>query len=840
MIEGIEGFEGSLGLLSQSRERGTVDELGNAARQVSAHTAPRTTRDHGTRGRVGLTSPSTVLLPRSRPERRDISPARLGAQLLNYVTTLLQPHSRTGTKAVWIQTEPAGEVCRWANSAVAGARRDPHARRHHQALRCCMSAPRAGTRAPRAGTRAEARGGATRQRRSGAGPGLPVAAGTEGMAKRAERGGRTDRGSGKRASAVVLAVFVVAISRTNGHKKYPELEYVTKEVDEFSTQDEIDQQAQDLPLTPLKQRPEIFFTAMLAANGFGRAYPNNALHQTQYSSPDVSPSLNWFKVVSGGFHTCAIRRYFNKSKHLGLYDEFDHQSPDDAPGQLRCWGMNDYGQVYPMPLPFGEPQTEDTADDFGGMGPACTKNSESPKIIARTEVNAGVPGKDFSVVQLDCWDLDDGWRNLSAGWLHTCGILANGTMFCWGNNDHGEMGSAAEPKVLLDGEPRCASEDAMSHTCQATFAGKWALTEFGGVSAGKRQTCAIKCVDDNAADYADPYATTKQKWPEFPPASCVQGRVVCWGDSRLGQGARGLKALQNGRVAAFDDFISVCAGAAHSCAVRKGGQLYCWGHDGNNRATVPQRLINKKWRGVKCRGASTCAITVANAINRSALYCWGHNGHQQSIVPSFAKQSNVPIEGSQVPLIRREIYARSIDVFDTGDLHTCAIWQTTDDEQDCDIARSKPPALNGECWGENSYGQSNFLMDTAGRPYGWKEEKICESIFYVQVSAGSYHSCGISVDDVGAYCNKDSQCNEYGNEDEERAAACPRHIQGNLKNLPRVRYASKGIPDESADLCIPARANHIRYILPITFTLLAHPRALRTHSCGLAVVIVQN
>ena len=89
MIEGIEGFEGSLGLLSQSRERGTVDELGNAARQVSAHTAPRTTRDHGTRGRVGLTSPSTVLLPRSRPERRDISPARLGAQLLNYVTTLL-------------------------------------------------------------------------------------------------------------------------------------------------------------------------------------------------------------------------------------------------------------------------------------------------------------------------------------------------------------------------------------------------------------------------------------------------------------------------------------------------------------------------------------------------------------------------------------------------------------------------------------------------------------------------------------------------------------------------------------------------------------------------------
>ena len=31
---------------------------------------------------------------------------------------------------------------------------------------------------------------------------------------------------------------------------------------------------------------------------------------------------------------------------------------------------------------------------------------------------AGLPGDDLSVVRRDCWDWDDGWRNVSAGWLH--------------------------------------------------------------------------------------------------------------------------------------------------------------------------------------------------------------------------------------------------------------------------------------------------------------------------------------------------------------------------------------------------------------------------------------
>lgn len=107
--------------------------------------------------------------------------------------------------------------------------------------------------------------------------------------------------------------------------------------------------------------------------------------------------LNWFSVACGGFHTCAIKRYSNLSKAEGPPGAIDNQNPDDAPGQLFCWGMNKYGQT-DAPKRFGEP--------------------------LECEVDRG----------LYCFDHDDGWRNLSTGWLHTCGIQADGKLFCWGNN----------------------------------------------------------------------------------------------------------------------------------------------------------------------------------------------------------------------------------------------------------------------------------------------------------------------------------------------------------------------------------------------------------------------
>jgi hypothetical protein len=71
------------------------------------------------------------------------------------------------------------------------------------------------------------------------------------------------------------------------------------------------------------------------------------------------------------------------------------------------------------------------------------------------------------------------WARVSMGGNHTCAIKTNGTLFCWGSNDHSQLGN----NLISDG--------AMPHSLvpvqESTSATDWAR-----VSAGAFYTCAIK------------------------------------------------------------------------------------------------------------------------------------------------------------------------------------------------------------------------------------------------------------------------------------------------------------------------------------------------------------
>jgi len=126
-------------------------------------------------------------------------------------------------------------------------------------------------------------------------------------------------------------------------------------------------QVNDVEVTPTLPTRGILLTQMLATLGWP-GYPGGTQEKPFGADPvAVAQTLNWFAVRAGGLHTCAIRRYFNRSKHAGAPNsDFNHMSPDHAPGQLRCWGMNDYGQVDPVPQPLGEPAAEgEIVDAFG-------------------------------------------------------------------------------------------------------------------------------------------------------------------------------------------------------------------------------------------------------------------------------------------------------------------------------------------------------------------------------------------------------------------------------------------------------------------------------------------
>ena len=89
-------------------------------------------------------------------------------------------------------------------------------------------------------------------------------------------------------------------------------------------------------------------------------------------------------ISAGSGHTCAL-----------LTD-----------GTIKCWGSNQFGQL-------GLGDTNDRGDEPGEMGSAL------PSVNLGTGMTA---------------------KAVSAGASHTCALLSDGTVKCWGGNNVGQLG----------------------------------------------------------------------------------------------------------------------------------------------------------------------------------------------------------------------------------------------------------------------------------------------------------------------------------------------------------------------------------------------------------------
>jgi len=192
---------------------------------------------------------------------------------------------------------------------------------------------------------------------------------------------------------------------------------------------------------------------------------------------------------------------------------------------------------------------------------------------------------------------DTNWRIVSAGgyyngwWTysgHTCGVKTDGTLWCWGKNDSGQLG---------DG----------TNTDRWTPIQVGTDTNWRTVSAGGHITCAIK--------------TTGTLW--------------CWGDNYWGQIGDGTNTDRYSptQVGTDTDWQTISAGWGHNCAIKIDGRLFCWGYnyfgqlgDGTNtdRWTPTQVGTDTDWAMVSAGGQTTCGIK-----NNGTLWCWGRNDQGQ-------------------------------------------------------------------------------------------------------------------------------------------------------------------------------------------------------------------
>ena len=239
------------------------------------------------------------------------------------------------------------------------------------------------------------------------------------------------------------------------------------------------------------------------------------------------------------------------------------------------------------------------------------------------------------------------YTSLGAGAAHTCGVTKYGDVYCWGANEHGQLGDGtgfarvAPVRVGGAGVYR-AVHGGNAHSCALDITG------------------AVRCWGDNSVGQLGDGTATSEYFPTLVrlPAggvaaavatgarhSCAlltDGRVVCWGSNSDGQlGASDSRVAFEPREVGNVRAAMIAAGDAHTCVVLLDERVECWGRDdagqlGATRAAdgvgVPGRVTvipgRPSIRAIAAGTSNSCALT-----QQGALWCWGSSSSGNHRMP---------------------------------------------------------------------------------------------------------------------------------------------------------------------------------------------------------------
>ncbi len=183
--------------------------------------------------------------------------------------------------------------------------------------------------------------------------------------------------------------------------------------------------------------------------------------------------------------------------------------------------------------------------------------------------------------------------NLAAGGAHTCALVAAGGVKCWGANGAGQLGdgtrTARQTAVSVIGLPAPAVAVSLgeSHSCALTAAGDvrcWGSNYYGQLGDGTAVSRSVPVAVSGLSSGVKAIAAGRN----HTCALKTGGAMMCWGNNGYGQLGDGTYTHRRIPVPVRDlspDIISIAAGHANSAAVMTYAQVRYWGRDG---ATLTQ------------------------------------------------------------------------------------------------------------------------------------------------------------------------------------------------------------------------------------------------------------
>ena len=329
---------------------------------------------------------------------------------------------------------------------------------------------------------------------------------------------------------------------------------------------------------------------------------------------------------------------------------------------------------------------------------------------------------------------DCGFVQVSAGLVHTCARDMQGGVWCWGDNQHYALGNpdvngqqVPRPVFVPNLPPVAQISAGLDFTCALGLDGHvycWGDNQFGQLGIGTM---------DPAEEPERVQADAGIDWTEIKAgfthtcALASNGDAYCWGDNSLFQLASDtLPTAVTPKKIPMQNNRNIAVGAGHTC-MDHDGMLNCWGDNalgqlGRGSFTDPSSFIgttdSHPWAApfldLDLGGNSSCVLD-----SKGVLYCWGDNGFGQLGI------------GNEDPVASPTMVEMPQNVhwiqFSMGAEHACAVNQ----------------AGQAWCWGHNDSGQVTDvnICENCDTP---REVALPAGVAFTQIAAGiSHHTCAL-------------------------------------------------------------------------------------------------
>ena len=382
-------------------------------------------------------------------------------------------------------------------------------------------------------------------------------------------------------------------------------------------------------------------------------------------------------IAAGRKHTCAL----------------------GARGQVQCWGDNlgfglgtgrSANSTLPAPLlPWSGADGPVLTSVVAGSAAShhtCVHTSSGSVQCWGALAGSNAYGFVSSTVATEIAGLSGAVGVAAAGGndeAHTCAILPNATVACFGHNRYGQIGDgtnidAKAPVAALGVAAVKRLALGESHSCALNTSGSllcWGLNQYGQLGNGNRLSTSTA-----AAAVGLPIIASVAAGGFHTCALSSGGTVFCWGWNGYGQ-------LGNGTVedsvvpvpmSPLGGVVALSAGFQLTCALDVSGNVWCWGKSqGSGSSATPRQVagINGEAVQISASYAGGCA-----ALRSGAVKCWGSSLYSS---PSGASDSSTTITAVAVNGLSEVAGVAA------GSYFSCAFLKDG----------------TARCWGNNSAGQ---------------------------------------------------------------------------------------------------------------------------------------